>query len=126
MFGRRVPEAVSHVWSRFGSGTISGSKIYIYDPDEVVDLLEQYTDHGLGDLLPFAADHESRDFAVDVARRNGLLVGTILLNDRTVLTEGDLRPVAVDVVELVELARAGQLDANIDAVIRRFEEARLS
>lgn len=76
VFRRPIPETMRHVWSRFGSGTIQGSKVYIYDPDEVIDLLEQYTDRGLRDLLPFAADHGSRDFAVDFARRRGLLATT--------------------------------------------------
>ncbi len=124
--GREVPAAVSHLWSHFGTGGIPASKISIYDAEEVVDLLEQYTDVGLIGLLPFACDNGSRDFAVDLARRTGLPVGTVLLNDRGVMTERDLRPVAVDVIELVELARAGQLDRDIDEAVRRFEQARLS
>ena len=70
-----------------------------HDPvEQCRDLrFEQYSDFGLADLLPLACDGGSRDFAIDLAGRNGRPVGTILLNDRGTMT----------VIELVELARAG-------------------
>ena len=105
--GRSVPEVVSDLWSRFGGGTIPGSNVVIYDADEVIDLLEQYGDFGLADLLPLACDGGSRDFAVDLVGRGGLPAGGIFLLGRGVMTEESLERVAANLTELAELARAG-------------------
>ena len=79
----------------------------IYGADEVVDLLEQYNDYGLVQLLPLACDGGSRDFAIDIVGKYRAPAGTILLIDRGTMTKESLRPAAADVIELVELARAG-------------------
>jgi hypothetical protein len=105
--GRAVPVEVRHVWTHFGGGTIPSSSVVIYDADEVVDLLEQYSDFGLVNLLPLACDGGSLDFAIDLVGRHGRPAGTILLNGRGTMTEESLRPAAADVIELVELARGG-------------------
>jgi hypothetical protein len=120
--GRPVPDAVRHLWSRFGSATIPSSVVYVCDAGEVIDLLEQYADHGLEDLLPIAGDGGGRDFAVSLVGRDGFAVGTVMLNDRSVMTEGDLQPVATDVVELVELARSGGLDLDRPDLRERWTE----
>ncbi|MDB4960955.1 MAG: hypothetical protein JWP01_954 [Myxococcales bacterium] len=120
--GRAVPATVKHLWSSFGEGTIPSSRIDLYDADLVLDLLEQYSDAGLTDLLPLASDGGSRDFAVDLVGRDGLPMGTIVLLDRGTMTEGSLQPVAADAIELVELARTDKLDLDGSDLATRWTE----
>jgi hypothetical protein len=107
--GRAVPPSIRHLWSHFGGGTVPSSHhVIFYDADEVIDLLEQYSDRNLVHLLPLACDNGSRDFAMDLGGR-GVPAGRILLLDRSVMTEQSLRHVAADILELVERGRSGAL-----------------
>lgn len=110
--GHKVPPDVRHVWQKVGTASFAGKQTHaaLYDADTIADLLESYAESGLSGLLPLASDQGSIDYALDVVGRADAAPGTVHLSDRGVMDEGSLRPVASNLVDLLERVMADRID----------------